>query len=367
MMIRPTHVAALTAVMLALALLASTAHANILTNGDFETGDLTDWRFFDTDGGTSSATVEAASANSGSFGVTLVRDGSGDSAVDKDTVALRESIPTEERIYRLLVDATDAGLGATEFRSQFQFTGGSGFNNRVFTFDPGPTYDTVGMTTRSNAAGDLSVRFNLGLNESARFDNVRVVDVTDNGNRVINGGFENGLNPDLRNWRFFAVGGATGSIGFTGDTNSGDQAVLLERTNTAGDSALDLDQSDLRIATLGGEDLHASFYAKQDSGDADARINVNIAAFDDTGAFLTSLASELFAPGSSEYEQFSLDFTTTASTAYVSIAFRVVDSAGDSDIGGYKIDDVFVGAIPAPAALPAGIVMLTVLAARHRR
>lgn len=338
---------------------AALAQPNILTNGDFEadlegtfgggtdvvdTGSITGWRVFGVGGQTGTATVTSAAGRSGQ-GIELARQnplGSGDSAFDKDDPALRDLIPAEERIYKLTVDARDGGVfgGTPELRAELQFTDTS--YNRAASFDPEVEFETFGLTARSDAAGTISARFNLGPfgDQSAHFDNATLVDATSGVNRLVNGGFENSATRML-NWRFFDTTGFAGTATLSDDANSGERAALLSVTSdpTGGDIGLDFDP--FRVATIGGEELTLSFAAKNvEEPSADTRLRATVAGFDIGGNFVSDFVTELVDAGNA-YEQFSFTFQVPDEVAQVNVGFRVWNEVTNGfSTGSYLIDDV---------------------------
>jgi hypothetical protein len=337
------------------------AQTNILTNGDFETdpegttaggtdtidvGVITGWRMFAVGGATGTATVTSAAGRNGK-GIELVRslpDGA-DSAFDKDDPAVRQTVPAEERIYKLTVDARDGGVhaGTPALRTEMQFNNTA--YNRSADFDPGAAFETFGLTVRSDAGGSLSSRFNLpaGGDYSAHLDNATLLDVTSGLNRMVNGGFENSA-ASLTNWRFFDTTGASGTATINGDARTGARAAALEVTSdpAGGDIGLDIDP--FRVATIGGEELTFSFASKAlERPTADTRLKASIAGFDATGAYTGEIVTELVNPEGSEYEMFSFDFTVPDEVYAINVGFRVFDELFSINTsGGYLIDDVSV-------------------------
>ncbi len=267
----------------------------------------------------------------------------GYSAFDKDTDTLRETIPAEERIYMAKVDVRDGGPhgGSPMFSIGFHYPDGTALNDRSIGVDPGAAFETVGVTSRSNTSGKLSAKFTVdaGVVASVDLDNARVFDVT-HANRVVNGGFENSATRPL-GWRAVAVNGAAGSAAITNDANSGTNAILLERTDAAGDALLDLWDSDKRISVLGGELLYVAFATRKVSGDSSARLRMTINQLKEDGSVQPG-EQHLFVEAPSVYTTYSSSVTLLADTAYVSVAFRVLDSASQGALGSYLIDDVVV-------------------------
>jgi hypothetical protein len=340
---------------------SASAQTNILTNGDFETDPegttaggtdainvdvITGWRMFAVGGATGTATVTSAAGRNGK-GIELVRslpDGA-DSAFDKDDPAVRQTVPAEERIYKLTVDARDGGphAGTPSLRTEMQFNDTA--YNRSADFDPGAAFETFGLTVRSDAGGSLSSRFNLpaGGDYSAHLDNATLLDVTSGLNRMVNGGFENSA-ASLTNWRFFDTTGVSGAATVNDDALTGASAAALEVTSdpAGGDIGLDIDP--FRVATIGGEELTFSFASKAlERPTADTRLKASVAGFDATGAYTGEIVTELVNPEGSDYETFSFDFTVPDEVYAINVGFRVFDELFSINTsGGYLIDDVSV-------------------------
>jgi hypothetical protein len=333
------------------------AQSNILTNGDFEsdlegttiggtdfidTTTITGWRVFAVGGATASATVTSAAGKNGK-GIELVRTspGGADAAFDKDDPSLRQLVAPEERIYKLTVDARDGGeFGTPEFGAELQFNDSS--FNRTAVFNPGPDFETFGLTVRSDAGGSMSARFGLfGPERSVHFDNAVVVDATSGVNRMVNGGFENSAT-SLTNWRFFDTTGVSGTATLSSDARSGARAALLNVTAdpTGGDIGLDIDPA--RVATISGEELTLSFAAKTVAApSSDTRLRATLAGFDLDGNFVGNFFNEDVNPPTSAYEPYSFEFDVPDGVAVVNVGFRVFDQTLNvPTTGGYLIDDV---------------------------
>ena len=336
------------------------AQSNILTNGDFEadpegtmgggtdvidTTTITGWRIFAVVGATSTATVTSAAGKSGK-GIELARSSPPgiDSAFDKDTPELREEVPPEERIYKLTVDARDGGPFAEtpNLTAEIQFVNPP--FNRGASYDPGPAFETFGLTARSDDGGSISARFGLGgVDRSVHFDNATLTDVTSVANRMVNGGFENSATR-LINWRFFDTTGASGSAAVSSDARTGANAALLSVTADPAGGDVGLDVDPFRVATIAGEELTLSFAAKGvvlPSGDA--RLKATVAGFDATGGFVSDFLNEFLTPPTSGYEAYSFPIVVPDGVVAVNIGFRAYDVATNIPaIGSYLIDDVSV-------------------------
>ncbi|MGB9623600.1 MAG: PEP-CTERM sorting domain-containing protein [Phycisphaerae bacterium] len=380
------------AVLAVLVLPVAVSGANLLPNGDFEadpdgtmrtgqdyvdTTTFTQWRAFAVGGAGSTFRVTSAAASSGSKGMEMAYDTAGaDSALDKDAAAFRVPI-AGNRVYQLKVDARDGGPygGTPSFVVGFQMFNSGGYaGGRSYSFDPSSTFETIGQTVTASATIQaLSVRFDMGgstAGRSVQLDNARVYDVT-HSNRVVNGGFENSASRAL-NWRFFAAGGATGSVSISSDAYEGAHAALLSRTNTTGDTGLDLwgGPGSPSVAVLGGqESIQVSFAAKKVSGDSNTRLGLQVATFDANGTFLGDAFGTRYNVGSGGYTVFSTGPLALASNvAYVSMGWRVVSDTGGPAIGSYLLDGAVI--VPEPATLillAGGLFVMGRIGRRHRR
>jgi hypothetical protein len=360
------------AVLALLVLPIAVSGANLLPNGDFEadpdgtmrtgqdyvdTTTFTQWRAFAVGGAGSTFKVTSAAASSGLKGMEMAYDTAGaDSALDKDYGPYHVPI-AGNRVYQLKVDARDGGPygGTPSFVVGFQMFNSGGYaGGRSYSFDPGSTFETIGQTVTASAAIQaLSVRFDMGgaaAGRSVQLDNARVYDVTQS-NRVVNGGFENSASRAL-NWRFFAAGGATGSVGISSDAYEGTKAALLSRTNTTGDTGLDLwgGPGSPSVAVLSGENILVSFAAKKVSGASNTRLGLQVATFDANGTFLGDAFGTRYDVGSGGYTVFSTGpLTLGSNVAYVSMGWRVVSDTGAPAIGSYLLDGAVI--VPEPATL----------------
>jgi len=357
------------AVLALLVLPIAVSGANLLPNGDFEadpdgtmktghdyvdTTTFTQWRAFAVGGAGSTFKVTSAAASSGAKGMEMAYDTAGaDSALDKDDGAYRVPI-AGNRVYQVKVDARDGGPygGTPFFVVGFQMFNSGGYaGGRSYSFDPGSTFETIGQTmTASAAIQALSVRFDMGggtAGRSVQLDNARVYDVT-HSNRVVNGGFENSASRAL-NWRFFTAGGATGSVSISSDAYEGTKAALLSRTNTTGDTGLDL-WGGPSVAVLSGENILVSFAAKKVSGASNTRLGLQVATFDANGTFLGDAFGTRYDVGSGGYTVFSTGpLTLGSNVAYVSMGWRVLTDTGGPGIGSYLLDGAVI--VPEPATL----------------
>lgn len=312
----------------------------------------------------------------------------GTAALDKDVDGLRVPITTDQdRLYKLVLDAREAGAGADTLVYSLQI---GNLPNVADTVDPGAdfaTYGVLGLIPASDDPNDpnlpgsdnLSVRVNTGNSRvgTVQLDNFRLTDVTE-GDRMINGGFENSTDPSITppGWRFATNGAGNGQFTLITDPNhvaSGNQAILIERLLLGGPVQLDMG-TPLAVPAIPDESIYLTFKAKKDPNYAldDTRIRVTFSIFPNNSVPVTEWGSLLFNPGTTEYEEFvvgpiSLDpndwdqngngqnmrmFTALTSGApFLSPIFKIWGPTGGSGtaIGGYFIDDVkFTRNAPSP-------------------
>ena len=323
------------------------------------------WRFFAVGGASGSATARSAAATDGAVGIELVRDAveGGDSALDRDDGQMRIPIPSDDRIYKFLVDVKDGGLygGSDLFYIGSQILGGAGTSNVDNVFDPGEQFETVGVCAGSGTDGQGSVRMDFregSANRSAFLDNVRMFDVQRK-NRMVNGGFENSATRPL-NWRTFSLNPGEMLFEMVNDAHSGSRALRIERTFDGegnNDAAADLEP--IRVVVIGGETLTLRFSAKKVSGDDDARPFVSLAQFDAGGAWLGGELQHNINtanPGTGAFETFSFVITTDPNTRFLNIGLRVGNAQGsDRHVGAYIFDDIEIIQNQAPAFNAAAI------------
>jgi len=346
------------AVMATTALLgtASVSFAqNLLTNGDLETwsnGIPNSWRWYAVAGADASITQTTAPGTytSGSSGALLTWNSSpGDSSLDTWD---NKNIVLPNHVYKLLVDAR-YGSGANAFNTTLQVcdsagnflrqvreTEGAYMNNNFQTFASEVTM------AADNTERQLSTRLDSLIGASNYVDNVRLLDVTNSGNRMLNGDFENS-STQLLNWRSFAVGGSASSVSISHDAKTGSNAALFSVTAVGGDAGLD-DWFD-PVGAIGGETLSVSFSAKN-VGEAGKSIMYQLLQFNAAG---TPFAPMNFTatPGANGYSTFSQTYTMDPTAVSAYIGFRIVDGNGAFSTGSFLIDNVYMGAVPEPGSL----------------
>lgn len=335
---------------------AGLAQTNLATNGDFEIladgtilpdgGETGGWRFYTKDGATGSARVSAAANSSGAVGVELVRNatGVGDSALDKDTAGLHEPVFHQQRVYMLKADLKNGGAyGATTSVSLgLQFTDTAANRTKVHV-PSGTAFETIGVGALSDTNGTLSCRFSLpDGNNSVLIDNVRIYDVTDTGNRVYNGGFEN--SSQLVGWRGYSNGGSSEfTWSMSTDSHSGNSALRVERLTVpspANDAAVDMDQD--RIPVRPNETLMVSYWAKKLSGDTSARPFVSVLQYNASGTYIKQTLLYTANPATGVWGRGDGELVTDASAATIKVALRVGTTGNDKWVGAYLFDDIMV-------------------------
>jgi len=330
----------------------TTPEGNFILPGSIITG----WRTFSVNGAGGQMTVTAAAGRSG-MGVEIARaSAAGDSALDMDAADLRLPIPPQQRVYKALADARDGGVygGSPSFNIGMQFQNNSA--NRGASFDPGAEFETYGTTTVSDTGGRISIRLDVGAgdNRSVHVDNVQLIDVTSGLDRMINPGFENS-NSRLLGWRFFSVGGTVGSATLSNDAHAGNNAALLEVIAHAGgtDRDIGLDITGNFVAVRPGEQVEVRLFARKVSGD-DTRLALDVAGYNNSNVFVTTVADVLLNPSDAAYEEFVVDVTIPNNVTRLNVGLRVRNEAGERTAGAYLIDDVTVtGLTPIDPFLPA--------------
>lgn len=282
----------------------------------------------------------------------------GVAAVDKDATELRVVVPTDEaRAYKLLFDGREAGAGADTLSWSLQIGSAP---NAVGSTNPGPNFATYGVVGFVPAGVDpndpnlpgtdtLSVRFNTGNSQvgTIQVDNFRLTDVTE-GDRMINGGFENTPGDKGPEWRFFATSGlgVNGQYTILTDPNfvaSGNQSILIERLSTDGGSGLDMWGS-LSIDVIPNEELYLYATVRKDPNYAanDTRLRMAFQQFDEAGAFNGVGATNDFDVDPNGFSQIIIGpvLMDPNVVASVSAGFQVMAPGGAKGVGGYIIDDV---------------------------
>jgi len=152
-----------------------------------------------------------------------------------------------------------------------------------------------------------------------------------------NGDFED----NFTDWRYYAVGGASTTFTIVNDAYTGSNAASMETTAFAGgDTALDRDTN--RIPVSKGDVVNLSFAAKKISTGS-TRIMISVSEFSSTGSFLGLEDNYYSEPVNGSYTEYSfVKFIYNSTTAYINIAFRIVDEFGLTTVGHYYIDTVSI-------------------------
>lgn len=349
---------------------------NLLSNGDLESwsgGIPDDWRWYSIAGASGSITQTTAPGTytSGSSGALVAWNNNlGDTSMDRwnNQVAV-----SNKRIYKLLVDAKYAS-GEQGFYQYIQVidTAGNFVRQHIGNYGAYLTsqFQTFGLETRiADGEGSLSLRLdarNYGLGAGTYVDNVRLLDVTDSGNRMINGEFENS-NIYATNWRPYNVGGAA-STTIVHDSETDSNAALLSVTSTEGVVDIGLDTWFDRIGVVGGEALRVSLDVKR-IGATNSQIMCQVLQFA-APEVLPYITNEFWVnPVEGSYTNFSQMFQMDANAQYAYIGFRVMNPDRTFATGDFMIDNVYMGAVPEPgslAALAAGLMSLLGLKAKRR-
>ncbi|MCE5199641.1 MAG: hypothetical protein ABFD54_11115 [Armatimonadota bacterium] len=329
--------------------------ANLLTNGDFEnwsSGVPDDWRWIAVGNadGWITQTTDPGTYSSGQTGVILAReDNVGDSALDR----WDKKVPVSpDHIYKLLVDA-QARCGEQALNLSLDLCNAAGgllsSRGRSFGSYLNDNFQTFGLSARPlNGQSLMNVHLdvsNSGAGSNEYLDNVRLFDVTNNGNRLINGDFENSTIQPLQ-WRFANVGDGSGSLGISKDSRSGSNAALFTVTTAPTTAGADIlfDVWDDQVSVNGSEPLQISFESKKLSGGSDIGLCYEILQANASGVPFKS-DKYFVTPDTNDYTAFSRQITTDPNAAYISIAFRIMDAGYSFRAGSFLIDDVYVGAV----------------------
>lgn len=326
---------------------------SITTNGSFEANpqdyvfpngaDAWGWHFEASSGASGSATALPAAASDGSAGVILVRESTGAGAcfLAKLPSGVAETVPHEQRVYKVLLDAKNGGPHSGTGLLTLEMLFADPARNRSSSFTPaGTAFETFGAAALSDDGGKAGLSISLpDGNNSAWIDSVRLIDVTTSGNRVLNGGFEHS-SAQILNWRTWDLSGAAQfTAQLDAAANSGRRALRITRTLAgADDGAVDLE--DNPVPALGYEHLNIALAAKKLSGDNNTRLHLTISEYDSSHVLLRT-GTRLFAPGAS-YEVYRGAVQATSSTREISLALRVGDLSSGIHTGSYLVDDLVV-------------------------
>lgn len=348
------------------------AQTDVATNGDFElysngyglpngTSDL-GWRFFAVGGQDGACTVTSAAASHGSLGMQYVKhdSGFGDIGLDKDGADSWEVIPHNPRAIKVMVDVKDGALygGTPNFTGSINFADNT--LNLAKSIDPGAAFQTLSWGALSDSAGRVHVRFDLPgyptVDSSVYLDNVRIYDVTDSGNRVYNGGFENSATNILQ-WRIYNNAPSPDMfMSLSNDAHSGNNALLVERAtktlqtapSTYYDAAVDMEND--RMPVIAGEYMQLSYWVKRVNSsphvpvaNATARPGVSVVYYAAaTGGSMSSLyLGNIANPPTTSYQKATHTVLVPAGAKFAKLALRVADNSGnDKDIGAFLYDDI---------------------------
>jgi hypothetical protein len=312
-------------------------------------GSVPGWRIFAVDGALGKFTVSSMVPTSGGKNVLIVERSGGDSG---DTGA-DTSVPVDiesDRVYKVLADVksvpTSSGggsswalVGARIFAMQPSL-----YHASPFVFQPTPAYETTGAAIYAEEGfNHLTTRLDTaGKSGQAVFDNIRYEDVTTDGNRLINGGFENSTTR-LIGWAHGNADGGEGSASLVKRAGvGGTSACLFVRDNAAGDVVFGLSDPSQRVPVRPGESLALDFDAKR-AGENDAcKLRISVIEYGGTGEQLHD-TSFLFDAERDGFSNFHAEYTPAAGATSLDLAFRIVTpDAMRQSIGGFYIDNVSV-------------------------
>jgi len=313
-----------------------------------DTTSVPGWRVFAVDGAAGRFSVSSTTPASQGKSVLIVERAAG---VAGDTAA-DTAVPVEVesgRVYKVLADVksiqTPPGSGETWATVSARLFGAQSHRERSFVFQPAPAFETAGAAIFADEGFNrLTARLDTaGKPGQACFDNVRYEDVTTEGNRAINGGFENSTTR-LIGWRYGSADGGEGSANLVKGEN-GSRACLFSRSNSVGDVVLDLGDASQRIPLRPGESLALDFDAKR-SGENDAcKLRISVIEYDSAGEHLLD-TSFLFDPERDGFSHFHEEYTPVAGAAFLDLAFRIVEPDGGAQAAGsLYLDNISVKGI----------------------
>jgi len=309
------------------------------------------WRIFAVEGASGRFSVSSTTPASQGKNVLIVEraaGGAGDTAADT-------AVPVEVesgRVYKVLADvkaiqAPPEG-GETWATVSARLFGAQSYRERSFVFQPTPAYETAGAAIFAEPGFSLlTARLDTaGKSGQAGFDNVRYEDVTTEGDRMINGGFENSTTR-LIGWRYGSADGGEGSAALIqGEGVGGSGACLFSRSNSVGDVVLDLGESSQRVPVRPEESLALDFDAKR-SGENDAcKLRISVMEYDSNGEHLLD-TSFLFDPERDGFSHFHEEYTPVAGAAFFDLSFRIFEpNCGAQAVGSFYLDNISVKGIP---------------------
>lgn len=195
------------------------------------------------------------------------------------------------------------------------------------------------LVDTSHSICSFQLRMSGSVPASLQFDSAFIEDVSLK-DRMTNGGFENSDSRVLL-WDPFAAGGDTVTASLSNDAHEGTNALLLERTTAGGDAGINKDSH--RLPWKGDNQMEVSFYAKDKPTLATGEyLLVMVCCWDSTHAIVGCEAYPLSA-GSGAYTMNGHVYSPPATTAKVTVGFRIVDASGAAMSGDVLIDDVVVG------------------------
>ncbi len=308
----------------------------------FDSTTFTDWQVFSVGTGTSTFSVQAdPNAVSPPNLMVFNKNWPDDAGIRRDTVP---AMVTPGHCYLSSAYGRDVeGALDTLISSTFIFgpNVGVGGGNMVLSAD-WSKIESSWICPASGTETSLPASFQLRLHEfdgSVQIDSCVLEDITDK-NRMTNSGFENSdTSPVL--WDTFAVGGDTTTASISNDSHEGNNALLLQRTSAGGDAGINKDAH--LVPWNGNNKMEVTFYAKDDPTIASGeRLLTMVCCWDATGTIQACEAYTL-PVGAGSYKLTGAVYSPPASTARVTVGFRIVNAGGVAMTGDVLIDDVVVG------------------------
>ncbi|MFH0982290.1 MAG: PKD domain-containing protein [Planctomycetota bacterium] len=316
------------------------------------------WRWFHSSNPTGGFAVTQApgGAPEGVNVVLLNRsDPDGDSALDKDTPALRFPIAAG-RVYKLEY-AAQASMAGTNHSAALQWYAGTADEEFIADSpanvpDAQSSWEYFGLSARAPAVaqGDAadatyaSIGFWIIGTGETLLDDVRLDEVTYNQNRLVNGSFDNSA---LRavNWSVFNTP-PTGAnyvelITTPGIAYEGPYVLRMYRGSATSDFGIQSSS----VAVKPAETIQVSLAARRYSslGGSSLKLKLTVTEYDSgapVGAQDVLLGPHAVPPAA--YLESSASFTMGASTDAVTLAIRIVNSAGAPSVGDYLLDAISV-------------------------
>ena len=303
--------------------------ASILVNGDFETGDKTNW---DSWGNNSTTTVKAGIGEDGSYAIELYNPSDASEHSAQLAYSLNEPLTNGETYVIRFKAKSDNPAGVLQFAVQNDpnYEEGEGYH----TFDVGTNWITCEYEYTCTKDGMNRILINFGKAAGTyTVDNVefgtKVAD-PDAGriNLLVNGNFSAGTDSWAK-WN-----GADNCLTWNdteGNNNTGCMQVINESNNEGGEWKVQI-HTNLAEAVPTGTSLYISYYIKVASGEGSVRVSTSTS--DGTG--VNYQGNQTVAPG---WQRIEWELTTTGDVTGINFDLGLM-------AGTYLIDDVVVSLDP---------------------